>query len=172
MKKVLILFFAVSLVTTFAQTQKTGYVNTQTIMEQYSGAIAAQAKIDGILSNFTGQRDSMTQSLQTAYDNYQKQQGTMTEERKAQVQQDLVRKQQELQQFEQVKFSQPNGEIYVENERIMAPVREKVKTAIDAVAKDMGYTFIFDKSSEVLLLYADDAFDITLEVLLKLKKNK
>lgn len=171
MKKALLLFFVVSLVT-FAQTQKTGYVNTQTIMEQYSGAIAAQAKIDGILSDLTGQRDKMTQELQTAYDNYQKQQGTMTEEKKAQIQQDLVKKQQEIQQFEQAKFQQPNGEIYVENEKIMAPIREKVKVAINAVAKEMGYSFIFDKSSDVLLLFADESFDITLEVLLKLKKGK
>ncbi|MBU1099932.1 MAG: OmpH family outer membrane protein [Bacteroidetes bacterium] len=171
MKKALLLFFFVSLVT-FAQTQKVGYVNTQTIMEQYSGAIAAQAKIDNIVSALTKERDQLTQGLQTAYDNYQKQQGTMTEEKKAQVQQELVKKQQEIQQFEQVKFAQPNGEIYVKNEEIMVPVRNNVKAAIDAVAKDMGYNFIFDKSSDVLLLYADDSFDITLEVLLKLKKSK
>jgi len=170
-KKALLLFFFVSLVT-FAQTQKVGYVNTQTIMEQYSGAIAAQAKIDNIVSALTKERDQLTQGLQTAYDNYQKQQGTMTEEKKAQVQQELVKKQQEIQQFEQVKFAQPNGEIYVKNEEIMVPVRNNVKAAIDAVAKDMGYNFIFDKSSDVLLLYADDSFDITLEVLLKLKKSK
>ena len=172
MKKALIVLFLISVTATFAQTQKIGYVNTQTIMEQFSGAIAAQSKIDGILSKLTTQRDSMTQSLQTAYDNYQKQQGTMTEDMKAKTQQSLVKKQQDIQQFEQAKFSQPNGEIYVENEKIMAPVRDKVKTAINEVAKQMGYSFIFDKSSEVVLLFADDAYDVTLEVLLKLKKSK
>ncbi len=171
MKKVLFIFLIIAGSITFAQTQKVGFVNTQTIMEQFSGAIAAQAKIDGILSGLTSKRDSMTQSLQVAYDNYQKQQGTMTEEKKAQAQQELVKKQQEIQQYEQAKFSQPNGEIYVENEKVMAPVREKVKSAINEVAKQLGYNFIFDKSSEVLLLYADEAFDITLEVLIKLKKG-
>jgi outer membrane protein len=171
-KKVLLVIFLISTTALFAQTQKIGYVNTQTIMEQYSGAIAAQSKVDGILSKLTAQRDSMAQSYQLALDNYQKQQGTMSDDMKAQTEQRIVKQQQDLQKFQQEKFSQPNGEIYVKNEQIMGPVRDKVKAAINEVAKQMGYSFIFDKSSEVVLLYADDAYDITLEVLLKLKKGK
>ena len=172
MKKVLFLLLITGLLTINAQTQKTAYVNTTTIMEQYSEAIAAQAKIDKLLSDINKERDRMGQELQTAYDNYQKQQGTMTEEKRAQAEQDIIKKRNELQQYEAAKIQQPNGEIFVENEKIMAPIREKVKNAINAVAKDMGYNFVFDKSSEVLLLYADESYDITLEVLLKLKKSK
>ncbi|NNG26892.1 MAG: OmpH family outer membrane protein, partial [Ignavibacteriaceae bacterium] len=43
--------------------------------------------------------------------------------------------------------------------------------AIEQVAKDEAMQFVLDKSGDIILLYADAAFDITFKVLDKLKRG-
>jgi outer membrane protein len=51
----------------------------------------------------------------------------------------------------------------------MKPVQNKVFTAIKDVAKDENLDFIFDRSGDVMLLFAKDEYDVTALVLDKLK---
>lgn len=173
MKKVLlitILFAAFS--SLFAQTQKLGYVDSQVILAQYAPAIKAQSDLDAIAANFSKVRDSMVQSLQTAYADYEKQKEMMTADKQREVQQSLVLKQQEIQRYENQKFGQQGGELYQKNEELFAPVKAKIMDAIQEVAKEEGMNFILDKTGDVLLLFADENFDMTFKVLDKLKRGK
>jgi outer membrane protein len=114
----------------------------------------------------------MTKELQDSYADYQKQQGTMKDDKKQAIQQQLVEKQQTIETFRRQKFGQGQGEIYKENEKIFAPIKEKVYKAIAEVAKKENMQFVFDKTGDVLLLYADSSFDITYQVLDSLKRGK
>jgi outer membrane protein len=51
----------------------------------------------------------------------------------------------------------------------MKPIQNKVFTAIQDVAKDEDLDFIFDRSGDVMLLFAKDEYDVTTLVLEKLK---
>ena len=78
---------------------------------------------------------------------------------------------QRIVEFRRQKFSQPDGEIYVKQEQIFAPVKTSIYASIEKVAKEEGMKFIFDKSGDILLLYADSAYDITFKVLDQLKRG-
>jgi outer membrane protein len=170
-KKVLFLTFMVLVCSNiFAQTgQKTGYVDSQVILAQYAPAIKAQSDLDAIAARWTATRDSLLASLQTAYQAYGTQKDMMTPDKQQETEQGLVTQQQDIQRYEQEKFAQPNGELYRRNEQLLAPVKENIMLAIAAVSKTEGMHFVFDKTGDVVLLYADDQFDITFKVLDKLK---
>jgi outer membrane protein len=51
----------------------------------------------------------------------------------------------------------------------MKPVQNKVFSAIKEVAQEEDYDYVFDRSGDILLLYAKDKYDITVKVLNKLK---
>jgi outer membrane protein len=156
----------------FAQTtQKLGYVDSQTILTQLPEAIKAQGDLDALTNKWTAQLDSMTQEYQSALANYQKQANTMTDEKKLAAQQTLVAQEQSLIDFRRQKFGQGTGEIYKKQEELFNPVKDKIYKAIEDVAKREGMQFVFDKSGDILLLYADAAFDITYQVLDKLKRG-
>ena len=170
MKKTLILFLLIAGVSIQAQsTQKIGYVDSQVILNQYSAAIKAQSDIDALVAGWTKVRDSMATVLQGSYADYQKQEATMTPEVKAQKQQELIALQQNVERFNTEKFGQQTGEVYRKTDEILAPVKQKIFTAIDEVAKQEQMKFVFDKTGDVILLYADPEFDITFKVLDKLK---
>lgn len=156
----------------FAQTTlKIGYVDSETILSQYSESIKAQGELDAITNKWTAQLDSMTQNYQMAIQDYQKKAETMTESKRTETQQKIIKMEQEILEFRRQKFQQGTGEIFKKQEEIFAPVKKKIYDAIKKVAKDENMSFVFDKSGDVLLLYADEAFDITFKVLDNLKRG-
>ncbi len=174
MNKYIFLFAAVLLSYSFSYAQvpqKLGFVDSQTILTQLPESIKAQGDLDALTNKWTAQLDSMTQAYQTALANYQKQANTMPDDKKLAAQQTLIAQEQSLIDFRRQKFGQGTGEIYKKQEELFNPVKEKIYKAIEEVAKREGMNFVFDKSGDIILLYADAAFDITYQVLDKLKRG-
>ena len=161
---------------TFAQTPATiklGFVDSEIILKQLPEAIKAQGDLDAIIQKWNAQLDSMGQSFQEAYANYQKQAATMKEAQKNDIQQKLVAQQQMVEEFRRSKFATGTGEVYQKQEELLKPVKEKVLKTIETVAKEEGMQFVFDKTEQAaILLYADSAYEITYKVLDKLKRGK
>ncbi|MDP3683385.1 MAG: OmpH family outer membrane protein [Ignavibacteria bacterium] len=51
----------------------------------------------------------------------------------------------------------------------MKPVQNRLFTAIKQVATDEDYDYVFDRSGQILMLFAKEKYDITNLVLEKLK---
>ena len=171
MKKYLLLITALLLGTTIiqAQTQKIGYVDSQVILNQLPAAIKAQGDLDALTNKWTAHLDTLTADYQKALADYQKNQNTMTDEKKLAAQQKLVQQEQDIMNFRKDKFAQGTGEIYKKQDEIFGPVKDKIYKAIQKVAKKEGMKFVFDKAGDVVLLYADAEYDLTYKVLDLLK---
>lgn len=175
MKKILIP--AIVLIVLFgalaqAQTQKIGYVNSTKIFQEYPAAIDAQKKIDAVGRPFQDSLEMMQKDLQAKYEDYQKKEGMMNDATKKAEQQKLMDLEREANQYRQEKFGQ-DGELARQTEKIINPIREKIKAAIGVVAKEEKYSFVFDKTEQIqVLLYGDPNQDITYKVIDKLKRGK
>jgi len=150
---------------------KIGFVDSQVILAQLPEAIKAQGDLDALTNRWSIQLDSMTQAYQQLVADYQKQSNTMTEEKKLAAQKEVVEKEQQILNFRKDKFGQQTGEIYKKQEEIFGPVKTKIYKAIEDVAKGESMKFVFDKSGDIILLYADPNYDITYKVLDKLKRG-
>ena len=182
MKRIILFAIIVFSTAIFAQTQTTtpaattvlklGYVDSEVILAQYPEAIKAKSDLDGLVAKWRKDVDSMTQDLQKAYADFQKQSSTMKQDQQQTVQKSLVEKDQKIQQYKDQKFSQPNGEYFQKQDQVMKPVKEKIFKAIDEVSKEENMQFVFDKAGDVILLKADPQYDITYKVLDLLKRGK
>lgn len=150
---------------------KLGYVDSEVILTQFSESIKAQGDLDALTNKWSAQLDSMTLVYQQAIADYQKQAETMPEAKKTEAQQKIIKMEQDIMEFRRTKFTQGSGEIFKKQEELFAPIKSKIYTAIEKVAKEENMQFVFDKSGDILLLYADSAFDITFKVLDRLKRG-
>lgn len=174
MKKFLFIAAIVALQTMnlFAQNpQKIGYVDSEVILKALPEAIKAQGDLDNLTKRYYAQVDSMSIRLQEDIASYQKQQGTMKANQQKEAQQALVQKQQDLELFKQQTFGQ-GGTLVKKQEELFAPIKERIMKGIQDVAKDEALNFVFDKSGDIILLYADTTYDVTYKVLDKLKRGK
>ena len=169
---ILVLAFLVIGFTSFAQTQvKIGYVDSEVILTQFSESIKAQGDLDALTNRLSAKLDSMTLAYQQSIADYQKQAETMNEAKKTESQQRIVKMEQDIMEFRRAKFTQGTGEVYKKQEELFAPIKAKIYASIEKVAKDENMQFVFDKSGDIILLYADSAFDITFKVLDSLKRG-
>ncbi|MGE5430217.1 MAG: OmpH family outer membrane protein [Syntrophomonadaceae bacterium] len=162
---------SISLFAQQAASQKIGFVDSQTMLKALPEAIKAQGDLDDLTKRYYAHVDSLTAQLQQMYNDFQKQQNTMKPNQLKEAQQQFVTKQQDLESFKQQKFGQ-NGELAKRSDELFAPIKERILKGIQEVAKDEGMSFVFDKTGDVVLLFADTSYDITYKVLDKLKRGK
>jgi outer membrane protein len=161
-----------SSLTTSAQTQKIGYVNSAKIFQELPDAQIAQRKIDALSKPIQDTLEAMQRNLQTSYEEYQKKESLYNESTKKAEQQKLIEMERKMQEFRAAKLGQ-DGDLAKQTEKLLTPIRDKIRTAIATVAKEEKYNFVFDRTEQVqILLYGDPVHDMTYKVIDRLKRGK
>ncbi|HAB51366.1 MAG: molecular chaperone Skp [Ignavibacteria bacterium RIFOXYB2_FULL_35_12] len=147
---------------------KIGYVDSDSIMDKFPDAQDARQKLDAFIKDWQAELTKLETSWKTKYDDYEKRKLIMTDQTRAETESELIKLEQQIGDYREKKFG-TNGELFQKQDEIMKPVQNKVFTAIKDVAKDEDLDFIFDRSGDVMLLFAKDEHDVTALVLEKLK---
>lgn len=167
MKKLAIVLFALSFLSINAQL-KIGYIDSDTIMEQLPEAQDAQKKIDAQIQEWQEELNKLEREWKSMYDDYERRKLSMSDQRRSEVERELVAAEDKISAFRQEKFG-VEGELFKKQEEVMKPVQNKVFNAIQEVAEEEELDFVFDRSGDIIFLYAKDEYDITNLVLEKLK---
>lgn len=154
-----------------AQTQKTAFVNSEVILRELPEAQKARREIEDVVKGWNDELERMTNEFQQGIEEFQQKQALYQPTKRQEEERRLANLRQQLQEFQMRKFDSRNGEIVELQEQKLGPIREKVLSSIETVAKEDGFTFVFDKANEVLLLYADSQFDLTYKVIDHLKRG-
>ncbi|HYF03076.1 MAG TPA: OmpH family outer membrane protein [Patescibacteria group bacterium] len=165
-------FFAVSLLSApslEAQNLKIGIVDTEMIVKQMPEAIDADSRIKDVAKKYQDSLEAIQRDFTARLEQYKKGEAMMTADAKRKAEDDLKVLQQQYMQFEQEKFG-ATGEIARVRENFLAPLRKKVQTGIEAIAKEEKMSFVFDKSNPVLM-YAEEKYDITFRVIDRIKRG-
>ena len=147
---------------------KIGYVDSKTIMSKLPDAQDARQKIDGLIRDWQTELKKMEDERKAKQEDYDKRKLIMTEQTRNDLEAQIKKLDQQISDFRDKKFG-TNGELFQKQEELMKPVQNKVFNAIQDVAKDENLDFVFDRSGQILLLYAKDKYDITSLVMDKLK---
>lgn len=147
---------------------KIGYVDSDSIMDKFPDAQDARQKLDAFIQEWQTELTKLENNWKTKYDDYEKRKLIMTDQTRTETESELLKLEQQIADYREKKFG-TNGELFQKQDEIMKPVQNKVFTAIKDVAKDEDFDFIFDRSGDVMLLFAKDEYDVTALVLNKLK---
>ncbi|OGU46447.1 MAG: hypothetical protein A3G43_05415 [Ignavibacteria bacterium RIFCSPLOWO2_12_FULL_56_21] len=158
--------------TASAQAIKVAYVNSATILRELPEAQQVQKELEDQVKAWQDELEKMGQLLQTEYEDYQKKQALLDPTTKAAKEKSLQDLQQRAREYNAQKFDTRDGEAVKLRERKLQPIQDKVLKAIEAVAREDGFSFVFDKISEAtILLYADVKYDLTYKVIDRLKRG-
>ncbi|MBR1786979.1 MAG: OmpH family outer membrane protein [Paludibacteraceae bacterium] len=160
MKKILFIILMAMPCMVFAQ--KFGYINTQEVFAQMPDVKIVQSKLDSIGKSYENQIASMREELARKYQEYQEQQSTMTDALKQLKEQEIYDMQQRSQTFVQ----QVQQDYERQQQELLAPVHEKLSSAIKKVGEEKGFTYIFDSAAMVYI--APDAVNVASDVKAKL----
>lgn len=145
-----------------------GYVDSDTIMKELPDAQDAQTKLDNFVKEWQDELTKLEKNYKAQVDEFEKRKLIMSDDLKNQKQRELTKLEEEIEKFRQDKFG-VNGELFRKQDEVMKPVQNKIFTAIKEVAEDEGLDFVFDRSGDILFLYAKEQYDVTNKVLAKLR---
>lgn len=144
-------------------TLKIAYVDSEAIVRQAPGYTEASEAFNQTASGWRDTLEQKRQRLEEMFDEYKNQEAVLTAEKRAEKQQEMLRLEQEAQQFFQEKFG-PEGEAQARQAELMRPILERVNRAIDDVRREEGYSLIFDLNADALVA-GDPSLNITDEVI-------
>ncbi|MFN2314662.1 MAG: OmpH family outer membrane protein [Bacteroidales bacterium] len=152
MKKVFgILLFAVLVFTAqdgFAQSLKTGHINRDEIIMSMPDYDSAMKKYNAYGQELTNALELMQVEYNNKLDQYVKDSKTLSDLVKTNKEQELSDIQNRINNFQQ----QAQTQLQDRQAELLNPIIEKATTAINAVAKDGGFTYIYDIRT---LVYVD-----------------
>jgi len=147
---------------------KVGYVDSRTIMDKLPEAQDAQKQLDGFVAQWQGEITRMQTEWQKKYEEYDKRKLIMSDQTKAEMERELMQLERRVADYRNQKFG-PNGEMFAKQSELLKPVHDRIFKAIQDVATEDDYDYVLDKSGEILLMYANEKFDLTPKVLEKLQ---
>jgi outer membrane protein len=151
-----------------AQVTKAAFVDSEKILGELPEAQKASAELNALVKGWQDSVASMQADLQKQFEEYQKQASVMAQAKKDAEEKRLNDLNQKLREFAAQKLDTRTGEAAQEREKRLTPIREKVLRSIEAVAKEDGFTFVFDRAN---VLYADAKVDLTYKVIDRLKRG-
>ncbi len=92
----------------------------------------------------------------------------MTEQTSAEVMAEITKLQKDIIDYRDKKFG-ANGELFQKQNELMKPIQNKVFNVIQEIAKEDDLDFVFDRSGDILFLYAKPQYDLTARVIERLK---
>ena len=55
----------------------------------------------------------------------------------------------------------PNGDMMIQKNKLLKPIQDQVLSIVQDIAKERKYDFIFDRSSDIIMLYSAKNYDIS-----------
>lgn len=147
---------------------KIGYVDSDTIMDNYADVQDARQQLDALVQEWQSEVRKLESELKAKQDDYDKRKLIMTEQTSIEVMAEITKLQKDIADYRDKKFG-ANGELFQKQNELMKPIQNKVFTIIQQIATEEEMDYVFDRSGDILFLYAKPEYDLTAKVIERLK---
>lgn len=140
--------------------QKVGYVDSQTILPLLPEYQSARQEVDRLAAEWQGELGALEREIATAEGEFAARELLYTADEREQRLGEIEAQRTEMAQLRRRHFG-PDGDLFREEQQRMRPVQERVLQAVETVAEEGGYDFVFDRGGDVVFLYARAALNLT-----------
>ncbi|MDN5285119.1 MAG: OmpH family outer membrane protein [Mucilaginibacter sp.] len=167
MKKIILIAFLTLTAFTGAYAQRFAYVDSEFILKHMPEYASSQKQLAALSAQWQKDVDGRFQEIDRLYKAYQADQVLMTADMKKRREAEIVDKEKAAKDFQRQKFG-PDGELSQKSNSLIKPIQDRVSKAVQAVAEGDNLDMVFDKNSEVMMLYANPRYDKSADVITKL----
>ncbi len=150
------------------QAQKVASVDVTRILESQSDYISAQAQLDELASKWKREIEVEYDKIKGLYNRYQAEQVLLSDEVSRQREEEIISKEKQVREMQKDKFG-PEGALFQKRQQLVQPIQDRVYAAIEKFANEKGFDFILDRSSASGIIFANDRYDKTDDIIADLK---
>ncbi len=147
-----------------------GYIDMDYILENVPEYNEASGALETKVQKWKVEIEAELKDVEEMRKDLNNERVLLTKELIEEREEDIFFKEKEILEYQQKRFG-PNGDLFIQKKRLVQPVQDQVFVAVQEIAKNKKYDFIFDKSADLVMLYSADRFDISDQVLLRITRT-
>ena len=165
--KFISLSFALVFFTLSVQAQRgarMGYVDMEYILESVPEYQEASTQLAGKVQRWKKDLDKMNDEIEQMKLNLSNERVLLTKELIEEREEEIKILEDEMLKYQHDRFG-PNGDLDIQRRQLVQPIQDQVFNIVQEIAEAKKYDFIFDKSADVVMLFASKRNDISEQVL-------
>jgi Skp family chaperone for outer membrane proteins len=162
MKKIFLLVVLLFTATNFwsQRNQIIAYIDMQYILENVPEYLQAQNTLDAKVAKWRKKLDKQARYVEVLKSDLANEKVILTKDLIEEKEEEIALKQVELRRLESLYFG-PKGDMFSIRKQLVKPIQDQVFNAIQGIAKRKKYDFVFEKSSDLIMLYSNKKYDIS-----------
>ena len=156
----LFLFLISTLIINAQKPQRIAYIDMEYILENVPEYMEAQNTLDSKVAKWRGKLDKLSRYIEKIKNDLANERAILTNDLILDKEDEITLKQEELRRLESLYFG-PNGDMFLLRKQLVKPIQDQVFNSIEGIVKKKKYDFVFDKSSDLVMLYSNKKYDIS-----------
>ncbi len=140
--------------------QRIAYIDMEYILENVPEYLDAQNTLDSKVTRWRGELDKLSRHIEKLKTDLANERAILTNDLILEKEDEITLKQEELRRLESLYFG-PNGDMFLLRKQLVKPVQDQVYNSVQSIAARRKYDFVFDKSSDLVMLYSNKKHDIS-----------
>ncbi|HLG04459.1 MAG TPA: OmpH family outer membrane protein [Bacteroidia bacterium] len=163
-RKIFAAIIACVALTGFVSAQKFCFVDTDYILSQSPAYQSAQEQLNNLSVQWQKEVEGKYAEIDQLYKNFQQEQLLLTDELRQKREAEIVQKEKEAKEYQKSKFG-VDGELFKKRQELVKPIQDQVYNAVKQMAEKGGFAIVFDKASDMTMLYTSAKYDKSDDVL-------
>ena len=168
MKNLILFVLALTVfATTSAKAQQTvriGYVDMDYILANVPEYQEASAQLDAKVEKWKAEIEAELNRIESMKKNLENEKALLTNELIEEREEEIAFEEKKVYDYQQKRFG-PEGDLITQKLQLVKPIQDQVFIAVQEIATNRKYDLIFDKSSDVITLFAAEKLDVSDQVL-------
>jgi Skp family chaperone for outer membrane proteins len=143
---------------------KIGYIDMEYILENVPDYSEAKNQLEQKAQKWKQDIEAKKIEIAKLKDALKTEKALLTRELIDEREEEIKFQENELLDFQQKKFG-PNGDLITQKAVLVKPIQDQVFTAVQDIAEAKKYDFVFDKASDLTMLFSAKRYDISDQVL-------
>lgn len=143
---------------------KIGYIDMEYILQNVPDYTEAKSQLEQKAQKWKQDIEAKKVDIAKLKDALKTERALLTKELIDEREEEIKFQENELLDFQQKKFG-PNGDLITQKAVLVKPIQDQVFTAVQDIAEAKKYDFIFDKASDLTMLFSAKRYDISDQVI-------
>lgn len=150
--------------------QRFGYVDTDYILKNLPQYNQALSTLENQTKQWNQEILQRQEDLEKRRANFLNEKVLLTDDQIKKEEAEIEAEANEIRELQEKRYGQ-DGDLIRMRRSIVKPIQDQVWIAVKQVAERRNYGFVFDKGSDLIMIYTDPKFDISRDVLNILNPN-
>ncbi len=149
---------------------RVGYIDMEYILQNVPEYQEAQNQLDNRVQEWRVDAEQKLKNVEDMRKKLDNERALLTTELIEDREEEIAYMEQQARDYQQKRFG-PNGDYMIQKKQLVRPVQDQVFAAVQEIAKLRNFDFIFDRTSEIGMIYADQQYDVSDLVLRTIKRT-